>query len=149
MLYAQPFADEFALNDGAETAASAGESGKGLWGSEMECGHGHAVAHPRTNGCRPRWGKSGRDAPEIAPHVFTFRSVRSFRRRKNNMKKKYDSPSVQKVSFRYRDQVVAASGGVKAETMPDAPAGENTATGSWNWREIAEGIFKWIWELFG
>ena len=53
MLYAQPFADEFALNDGAETAASAGESGKELWGSEMECGHGHAIAHPRTNGCVP------------------------------------------------------------------------------------------------
>ena len=66
------------------------------------------------------------------------------------MKKKYDSPSIQKVSFRYRDQVVAASG-----TQPEYSTGNNdntntsTSNGSWNWREIAEGIFKWIWELLG
>ena len=149
MLYAQPFADEFTLNDGAETAASAGESGKGLWGSEMECGHGHAVAHPRTNGCRPRWGKSGRDAPEIAPHVFTFRSVRSFRRRKNNMKKKYDSPSIQKVSFRYRDQVVAASG------ILTVPGDQSASSDSWideilnrlpsgPIKDIISGIVDWL-----
>ena len=41
------------------------------------------------------------------------------------MKKKYDSPSVQKVSFRYRDQVVAASG------IPTVPGEPSASSNSW------------------
>lgn len=68
------------------------------------------------------------------------------------MKKKYFSPSIQKVSFRYRDQVVAASG---AEPTPDANNGvPGTQTGGtngyWEWIRDAVGNLIKIWQqIFG
>ena len=147
MLYAQPFADEFALNDGAGKRRPAPvnqgrDCGAVRWNAAMATPlriQGRMDASPM--------GKSGRGAPEIAPHVFTFRSVRSFRRRKNNMKKKYFSPSIQKVSFRYRDQVVAASG--DPATPSDVP-GEETSNGGWIWiRDALGNLIKFWQSIFG
>ena len=145
MLYAQPFADEFALNDGAGKRRPAPvnqgrDCGAVRWNAAMATPlriQGRMDASPM--------GKSGRGAPEIAPHVFTFRSVRSFRRRKNNMKKKYFSPSIQKVSFRYRDQVVAASGDLA--TPSDVP---ETSNGGWIWiRDALGNLIKFWQSIFG
>lgn len=58
------------------------------------------------------------------------------------MKKKYFSPSIQKVSFRYRDQVVAASG--------DPATPEETSNGGWIWIRDALGNLIKLWQsIFG
>lgn len=62
------------------------------------------------------------------------------------MKKKYFSPSIQKVSFRYRDQVVAASG-VDSATSSDVP-GEGTSNGGWIWIRDALGNLIKLWQSF-
>ena len=52
------------------------------------------------------------------------------------MKKKYFSPSIQKVSFRYRDQVVAASGVSKKE-LSDKPISHDLETAIANRQSVA------------
>ncbi|MBQ2976169.1 MAG: hypothetical protein IJE17_01620 [Clostridia bacterium] len=64
------------------------------------------------------------------------------------MKKKYFSPSIQKVSFRYRDQVVAASGGDPA--TPGDVSGEETSNGRWIWiRDVLGNLIKFWQSIFG
>lgn len=61
------------------------------------------------------------------------------------MKKKYFSPSIQKVSFRYRDQVVAASG--DPTTPSDVP---ETGNGGWIWiRDALGNLIKFWQSIFG
>ena len=61
------------------------------------------------------------------------------------MKKHYDTPSVEKLAFRYRDQVVAASGG-----------SEPTATEQSWWESLPEevkaffgSIYAWLQSIRG
>jgi len=63
------------------------------------------------------------------------------------MKKRYESPTIQKMAFRYRDQVVAASGDGISEQSDD---GTGTQTGyDWNMREFLGNLFDWIRDLIG
>lgn len=65
------------------------------------------------------------------------------------MKKKYFSPSIQKVSFRYRDQVVAASGGDPTINTSN-PSTETAGNGYWEWIRDAVGNLIKIWQqIFG
>ena len=67
------------------------------------------------------------------------------------MKKKYDSPSIQKVSFRYRDQVVAASG---ADAVIEEAGNQDYGSTAWNnWYNSlpgwAQSIIDGIINMFG
>ena len=46
------------------------------------------------------------------------------------MKKSYETPTVEKIAFRYRDQVVAASGELSFGTGSDS--GSDNGSNSWN-----------------
>ena len=64
------------------------------------------------------------------------------------MKKRYESPTVQLMTFRYRDQVVAASGiSAQNEEYPDAPAYPDY--GSHDWNKIIGEIIEALRQLFG
>ena len=57
------------------------------------------------------------------------------------MKKTYEPPTVQMMAFRYRDQVVAASGGID----PQLDDGTITGDGQWQWvYDIIRDIWQWI-----
>ena len=61
------------------------------------------------------------------------------------MKKTYETPTVQMMTFRYRDQVVVASGGVPSAqsdiTDPTCPPGNDWL--HWLW-DVISGC--WIWK---
>ena len=63
------------------------------------------------------------------------------------MKKRYETPTVQMMAFRYRDQVVAASG-IAPQDLDDGGNGyypypdcEDVKTGIW---KLIDGIWQWI-----
>jgi|GEM_PF-3296238 len=65
------------------------------------------------------------------------------------MKKKYFSPSIQKVSFRYRDQVVAASGD---PTLNNPDSGTQIGGNNGYWGQVWEfinGVWQWFERWFG
>ena len=60
------------------------------------------------------------------------------------MKKRYESPTVQLMAFRYRDQVVAASGDPVDPQMDDG-----VVTGSGRWQQVYDFVRDlWLW-IFG
>lgn len=59
--------------------------------------------------------------------------------KEENMKKTYEPPTVQMMAFRYRDQVVAASGGID----PQLDDGTITGDGQWVYDFIRD-IWQWI-----
>lgn len=62
------------------------------------------------------------------------------------MKKRYESPTVQLMAFRYRDQVVAASGDIVAQN--DDGTG-NQPGYDWDMRDFLGNLFDWIRDLIG
>ena len=62
------------------------------------------------------------------------------------MKKTYTSPIAEKISFCYRDQVVAASG----DPIAPQSEGDNTGNGyEWNMRDFLGDLIDLIRDLFG
>lgn len=60
------------------------------------------------------------------------------------MKKRYESPTVQLMAFRYRDQVVAASGDPVDPQMDDG-----VVTGGGRWQQVYDFVRDlWLW-IFG
>lgn len=58
------------------------------------------------------------------------------------MKKIYETPSVEKIKFNYRDQVVAASGG----TNETQTTGDQWWSGCTSWEDIGKEVGKYLLE---
>ena len=58
------------------------------------------------------------------------------------MKKAYETPTVEKIEFNYRDQIVVASAGAAALS-------DNRRPDEYSWEEWADAIQQWNFEMTG
>ena len=65
------------------------------------------------------------------------------------MKKQYETPSVDKINFNYRDQVVAASGDIPGEVPGGVSGGNNGGNGDSGVLGAIGGFISGIADAFG
>ena len=65
------------------------------------------------------------------------------------MKKQYETPSVDKINFNYRDQVVAASGDIPGEVPGGVSGGNNNNSGGSGFIDVIGGIIGQVVDALG